>query len=111
MPSGLVAPLAFIFFDEVPIDLDTESGPVAHMHHAVANFDGLAVKPMLNGMPVMAAMGFGTKRRVAKRRHQMRMKLGRGMRSDQNALLFGQMGDAQGFSEPSMARRIKLNKF
>ena len=63
------------------------------MHHAVANFGGTAVEVVLNRVAVVAAVGFGGEGGVAERRETVAVYLRRGVRGDQNALLFRQMRD------------------
>ena len=58
------------------------------MDHAIAHFRTINIEVVLNGMSIMPTMRFGPKGCVSKGGYQMPMNLRRGVRCDQNPLLF-----------------------
>src|ERR1700724_413169 len=98
-----------VSLNELPIRLEAETGLVAEMQMAVAQFGVLLEQPVGERVAAGAAMRLDPKGAARQGQHQMAVDLRRAVRRDDDAVLFGQAGDAQRLGETGGAGRVELH--
>src|SRR6266540_508307 len=101
--------LGLVALDEGPIRFEAETGLVADMQMAVAQFGVLLKQAVGERVAVMPAMRLDAKGAARQCEHEMAMDLRHAVRRDDDAMLLGQRGDAQGLGKAGGARRVELH--
>ena len=96
-------------FHKIPIRFETKAGRVADMQKPVAQLGVGLEQPVGERVGIGSAMRLDPVGAARTRQHQMAVNFRRGMRRDDNAVRFGQRGDAQGLGKPGGPRRVELH--
>src|ERR1700733_9334140 len=80
------------------------------MHHSVLRVRSTAMDTVMDRMAGGISVRFRPERRIAERRHEMRMNMQRRMRCDHDTLLLRIVRDAQRFGEAGGASRVELHE-
>ncbi len=99
-----------MFLDKAPVNLNTKTGQVIQMDHAMTHGWTLSVQTVLDRMALRVPVRFYRKGTGAERRDQVAMNMGGRMGRNDHTMLFCQRGNAQRFSEAGVPRGIELHE-
>src|SRR3954453_13641114 len=88
------------FLDSPPIYFKAETRRLGQMHIAVPDLGATVEDRMVQRMAARIAVRLGAPRGITERRDKVRVQMPHRMRCDQDALLFGIVGNPQRLGEP-----------
>src|SRR2546423_14822711 len=97
-----------ITLDKFPIRFEPKGGLVAQMQMPVAQFGMFLKQPVGERVALRPAMRLDAEGAARQPQHEMAVDLGRAVRRDDDTMLLGERGDAQGLGEAGGPRRVEL---